>query len=165
MSTARCEISTLVSVRPQMHFLTPIGHGIRRIAEFNETKPQPRNEDGDVVSSSNIGKHSHPHVVVCSRKFYWILLSRKLQNLQDRRSTGKESPNLKNYTFGRGFNYYGIIPTTKINTLHSRRDTLYKYIVSYCICWISGFKIWPGDRPVLSKYIPCYSTWRPNTLF
>jgi hypothetical protein len=44
-----------------------------------------------------------------------------------------------------------IIPTTKINTLHGKRKNIYNDALSYFVCWISGFKIGPGDRPILSK--------------
>ena len=157
------KLSILVSERPQTHLLDRLATEIRRIAEFNEKTTSTLWRRGG--SSSNVGKPAHPVVVVYPRKFHWILSSRKLQNIQNSRSTGKESKNLKKYTLGTRFKYYDIIPTTKINTMHRRRDTLYNDVMSYFVCWISGFKFGPGDRPVLPKYISCYSIWSPNTFF
>jgi len=45
------------------------------------TKPPTHPEDGDGVSSQNIGRPSDPDEAVCPRKFHWILLPRNLQDL------------------------------------------------------------------------------------
>jgi len=55
-----------------------VGH---LVISFGATKPPAHPEDGDGVSSRIVGKPSHSDAAVCQRKFNWILLPRKLQDL------------------------------------------------------------------------------------
>ena len=48
---------------------------------FFSTKPPAHPEDGDGVSSWNIGRPSHLDTAVCPRKCHWILSLRKLKDL------------------------------------------------------------------------------------
>ena len=43
--------------------------------------PSAHPEDWDRVTSRNVPKPFHSDEAVCQRKFHWILLSRKLQDL------------------------------------------------------------------------------------
>ena len=44
------------------------------VISFAATKPPAQPEDGDVISSRNVGKPLHTDVAVRPRKFYWFLL-------------------------------------------------------------------------------------------